>query len=144
MQSEHRGVGLVVTNRARSAFFLQQKDEAYEPHPLGYSFFGGAIEAEEDPLQALERELHEELGSLATTLIDVGPKHVLTMEVPPHGFTFSLYEVVLPGSLALLDGVEVLEGKRGAVIMRNALSEIDFIWGLSAVMNRYLGRGETI
>lgn len=136
--SRHRAVGLVATNRARSHFFLQQKDEHYEPHPLGYSFFGGAIEHDEDPAVALERELREELGKLADTFIDADPSHVLTMEVPPHGFAFSLYEVVLPGSLSLLHGVEVLEGKRGAVIARGEVAHTPFIWGLEHVMERYL------
>lgn len=136
----HRGVGLVVTNPARTHFFLQQKDEAYEPHPLGYSFFGGAIEPDEDLSTALHRELREELGMLATTFIDAGPEHVLTMELPA-GFSFSLFEVVLPSSLGLLHGVEVLEGKRGAVIARTDLEHVSFIWGLEQVMQRYLNGG---
>lgn len=133
----HRGVGLVVTNPARSHFFLQQKDEAYEPYPLGYSFFGGAIEPDEDLTTALHRELREELGQLAKSFIDAGPNHVLTMDLPA-GFSFSLFEAVLPGSLALLHGVEVLEGKRGVVVARTRVDQTPFIWGLEEVMRRYL------
>ena len=132
----HRGVGLVVTNPARSHFFLQQKDEDYEPHPLGYSFFGGAIEENEALDEALHRELREELGKLAETFIDAGPAHVLTMDLD--GFSFALFEVVLPSSLALLHGVEVLEGKRGVVVARAELPTTPFIWGLESVMQRYL------
>ncbi len=60
---KHHGVGIIVTDSNKDWFYIQQKDDTYPfiEYRLCYSFFGGAIEAGENELGALERELSEEL-----------------------------------------------------------------------------------
>lgn len=136
----HHGVVALVTNAARTRFFVQQKDEAYRPYPLGFSLFGGAVEAGEDVGESLARELQEELGAAAGTLIGAGLQPVFTQEVTG-GFVLSLFEAVLEDVvLESLARVEVLEGKRGVVLDRAALRELPFIWGLAKIVAAYLER----
>lgn len=141
MSDRHHGAVAIVVNPERTRFFVQQKDEDYEPHPLGYSLFGGAREGSETPAEAIERELREELGAAAQRLLDAGPRHVLTAAGPFPGSTLTLFEVVLDDrSLDSLGAVEVLEGKRGVVLDRDQLAETPFVWNLGDVIDEYLER----
>ncbi|MCA9708395.1 MAG: NUDIX domain-containing protein [Myxococcales bacterium] len=143
MAERHHGVVAIVTNPDRTRFFVQQKDEHYRPHPLGYSLFGGAREAEESPAEALTRELREELGAAAQVLLDAGAEHVFTIPRSSPGARLSLFEVVLDGPvLESLAEVPVLEGKRGVVLGREQLAVTPFVWGLDAVVAAYLERRE--
>ncbi len=137
----HHGVVALVTNPERTRFFIQQKDEGYRPFPLGYSLFGGAVEAGEEPAQALARELREELGAAAQRLIDAGPELVFTTRALAAGFVLSLFEVVLEDRvLESLGEVVVLEGKRGVVLSRQQLRHTPLIWGLEEIVLAYLER----
>lgn len=137
----HHGVVALVTNAARTRFFLQQKDEHYRPFPLGYSLFGGAVEDGEELVEALARELREELGAAAQGLVEAGPVPVLTRRAMSEGFVLSLFEVVLDEHvLESLGEVAVLEGKRGVVLSRAALRSTPLIWGLEEVVLAYLER----
>lgn len=130
-----------MTNAARTRFFVQQKDEHYEPAPLGYSLFGGALEPGERPEQSLARELREELGPAAQRLLDAGPRHVFTTTDRQEGFAVSLFEIVLDeAALESLAEVSVLEGKRGVVLDRKALPDTPFVWRLDQVVSAYLAR----
>jgi 8-oxo-dGTP pyrophosphatase MutT (NUDIX family) len=137
--TRHHGVGALVTNPARTRFFLQQKDASYPRFPLAYSTFGGAREAGESPEAALARELGEELGeALAAALIHAGPREVLTTTLAA-GFRYTLFEIVIADErLEALAAVEVLEGERGAVVSRAQLTTLPFVWGLEAVIAAYL------
>lgn len=135
----HHGVVALVTNPARTRFFIQQKDEGYRPFPLGYSLFGGAIEPGESPEEALARELREELGAAAERLLAAEVTCVFTARPLAAGFVVSLFEIVLEGDmLESLAEVPVLEGKRGVVLDREALGTTPLIWGLHAVVAAYL------
>lgn len=135
----HHGVVAVVTNPARTRFFIQQKDEGYRPFPLGYSLFGGAVEAGESLVEALARELREELGAEAERLLAAEPRCVLTKRPLAAGFVVSLFEVVVDGHvLESLAVVPVLEGRRGVVVSREELTTMPLIWGLGAVVDAYL------
>lgn len=137
-ERHHHAVVAIVTNAARSRFFVQQKDEDYRPFPLGYSLFGGAREPGEALERALVRELHEELGAAAQRLVDAGAKHVLDRELAA-GFMLSLFEIVLEEPvLASLDEIAVLEGKRGVLLDRATLEQTPLIWGLDEVVLAYL------
>jgi len=140
MTERHHGVVAIVTDPRRTRFFIQQKDEDYPSFPLGYSLFGGRIEPGEAPLDALIRELHEELDTVAATLLEGGgPEHVLTTEVPPTGYLVSLFEVVVTEDmLESLAEAPVREGKRGAVFGRAQLLDMPLVWGLEAVVRAYL------
>lgn len=139
MSSAHRSVGVIVRNPAATRFDVQQKDAAYRPHPRGYSLFGGAIEPDESPLEALARELDEELGEAAQLLLAARPALVSETRVGPSEFRFSLFEVVLADALLdTLARAPVYEGERGAVVSRQQLRSLPFIWGLQAVVLAYL------
>ena len=130
---------MIARNRAATRFYVQQKDAAYRPHPRGYSLFGGAIEPGEAPLEALARELDEELGGAAQLLLAAGPLLVSETRVGPSEFQFALFEVVLDDArLDTLAHTPVYEGERGAVVTRGQLLALPFIWGLGAVVRAYL------
>jgi len=132
---------VIVTTPERRRFFVQQKDAAYEPHPLGYSFFGGAIEEGETLLEALGRELREELGAAADRLTAAPTRHVLTATVEPAGFRYSLFEVLVDEpTLEALATAPVFEGERGALFGERELSALPFIWGLESVVTAYLAQ----
>lgn len=138
-KDDHHGVGALVTNAARSRFFVQQKDASYPGYPLAYSTFGGAREPGEGSAQAAARELREELGDAAAALLDAGLVEVLTTRLEPDGFTFTLFEILVDDAqLDALAGVPVFEGERGALVTRAELAELPFIWGLGAVLEAYL------
>jgi 8-oxo-dGTP pyrophosphatase MutT (NUDIX family) len=143
MAKTHHGVGVLVTNRTRSRFLVQQKDQDYAPHPRGYSLFGGATDTNEDPAEALARELHEELGAAsAKLLIAAGLRPVLTTTVEPAGFVYSLFEAAIDDALLeALARAPVFEGERAAVVERDELLALPFIWGLGAVLAAYLDDG---
>lgn len=137
----HHGVVALVTNRERTRFFIQQKDESYPAFPLGYSLFGGAIEAGERPDEALARELREELGEAAERLLAAEVTCVLPARPLAGGFVVSLFEVVLEGEgIEALAEVPVLEGKRGVVLDREALGRMTLVWGLHELVEAYLER----
>lgn len=137
----HHAAVVVPTNPGRTRFFIQQKDEGYRPFPLGYSLFGGAVEAGEDAAQALARELREELGAAAERLLAAGPTCVLAERPLPAGFVVSLFEVVLADdALESLAEVPVLEGLRGVVLDREQLRRTPLVWGLGELVTAYLER----
>lgn len=138
-EGHHHGVVAIVTNPQRMRFFIQQKDEGYLPFPLGYSLFGGAVEAGESIDEALARELREELGAEAERLLAAEITLVFTERPLAAGFELSLFEIVVDGrGLESLAEVPVLEGRRGVVLDRQALQATPLIWGLGAVVDAYL------
>lgn len=137
--ARHHGVVAIVTNPERTRFFIQQKDAAYRPFPLGYSLFGGAVEAGEEPAEALARELREELGAAAEPLLAAGPTRVFTARPLATGFVVSLFEIVLDArALESLAETPVLEGERGVVLDRDHLRGMPLVWGLGEVVAAYL------
>ena len=139
MASEHHGVGVIARNAAGTRFYLQQKDAQYRPYPLAYSLFGGASEAGETPVEALVRELGEELGDAAELLLAAGPTLIGEHRVGPRQFRYSMFEVILDdATLDILAAAPVHEGERGAVVSRDDLRSLPFVWGLEAVILAYL------
>lgn len=73
-QFKRRHVGCIVTNN-KGQILLQQRGPDWDRFPSCLATFGGAIESEETPMQALIRELNEELGAI------VEPKDVICLDV---------------------------------------------------------------
>jgi 8-oxo-dGTP pyrophosphatase MutT (NUDIX family) len=141
MSTTHHAVGLIVCNHSRTRYYVQQKDASYPSYPLGYSLFGGAREPGESTLEALARELAEELGDAAPALLAAGPILIQTTNVGPSEFRYSLYEVVIDdAALDQLARAPVFEGERGAVVSEAELRELPFIWDLGGVIVAYLNR----
>jgi len=141
-------VGVVVCDRMRTRFLVQQKDATYPRFPLGYSFFGGALEPGESPGEGVERELREELLEPAASAVIASLREVAfegTVEPGVDGvrpFHFTLFEAVLaPTELERLAALPVHEGLRGAVVDREELARLPFVWGLGAVVTSYLAHG---
>lgn len=148
--SQHRGVGMIVRNGTSTRFYVQQKDADYPVYPRAYSLFGGAADPGESHAQALARELAEELGAdAAIELLAAEPRLVAEHQVrrPAFGpgaegsFGFALFEVVVDDAqLDRLARTRVFEGERGAVMTRDQLVSLPFIWGLEIVIQAYLAQ----
>ncbi|MBC8071948.1 MAG: NUDIX hydrolase [Deltaproteobacteria bacterium] len=136
----HRGVGVIVTDPARSRFVVQRKDASYPRYPRGHSLFGGACEPGESSEATLERELFEELGDAsARVLLDAGPREIGAFTVGESGFTFVLFEaVVAVEMLDVLAARPVHEGERAEIITREELPGLAWVWGLEAVLAAYI------
>lgn len=63
---QQRNVGCLILTKDNK-ILLQQRDEDCQRFPGHLATFGGAIESNESPLDALVRELHEELGAYVKT-----------------------------------------------------------------------------
>lgn len=84
-------------------FFLQLRDQGAPTHPGCISFFGGGLEGEETPLQAVTRETKEELD------IEVTPSFFKTFTFP--GRTAHVFLLEVPENFT--DTITVLEGEDG-------------------------------
>ncbi len=137
---DHRGVGVVIANAARTRFFVQRKDQDYTPLPGGYSFFGGGCEAGEAEEEAMRRELDEELGADGARLVaDAGLRRIRDDLVGPTGFSYTLFEAIVSDeTLARLAESPVFEGECGAVLTVAELLDRTFVWGLDAVVAKYV------
>ncbi len=140
MAMTHRGAGVLFTDPERAHFLLQQKDERYRPHPLGMSVFGGAVEPEESPRDAVLRELEEELPA-AREALGLAPslRSVFFGELGAAPYQFDLFEAVLPEeTLRMLTRAPLFEGKAAVLVPRNALREQPWIYALGEAIARYL------
>lgn len=137
---DHRGVGVIATNPARTRFLVQRKDASYPRFPRGCSLFGGACERGESAQAALVRELHEELGdATAHLLVDAGLRELGRFEVGERGFAFVLFEAVVADEmLDVLASRPVLEGERAEVVAREDLLGLAWVWGLGEVLAAYV------
>ena len=139
----HTSVGVSITNKERNLFYIQQKDELH-PIPefrLQYTFFGGGIDENESEMQALKRELLEELNEDAAILIFNQSKKLFENNIydfknQKHGYI--LYEATLPtNTLISISKLPINEGKRGCLVSRAELSNIQVMFPLRHVLNRY-------
>jgi 8-oxo-dGTP pyrophosphatase MutT (NUDIX family) len=140
--SAHRGVGVIVTNPARDRFLVQRKDASYPRFPRGYSLFGGAREPGESDVDALARELEEELGAAsAQQLVAAGLREIEEFVVGEPGFAFVLFEAVVEDALLdVLAARPVFEGECAQAVTRGELAMLPWVWSLAQVIATYLGR----
>lgn len=139
----HKGVGLLIANQDQSRFFVQQKDETY-PYPewqLAYSFWGGAIEANETTQEALFRELFEELPNYAPALIKKEPSFVGSFSVFTGDETFfelNVFILSIDNELfETFSNDSVLEGYGRFVGKEELLSSV-WIWNTSFILKKIL------
>jgi 8-oxo-dGTP diphosphatase len=98
-------VGCLVLNR-EGKIVLQQRDNDSPSFPACLATFGGAIETSETPMQALIRELHEELGA------KVNPTEVVSLGIlsePETNYTDLVYVFFWHDRLSTITGC--YEGK---------------------------------
>lgn len=146
--AEHHGICGLITNTARDLFYLQQKDELYKHHPLGWSFFGGKQEEGETSEEALLREFSEELHPDASLLANWAAKQVVFSGKVAGvaqatkisvSYNLTLFEVVLSEkSLLAICKLPTNEGRGGLLVGRQVASRLDWIMGLETVFQDYL------
>ena len=78
----YRGVGCIVLTKDHK-ILLQQRGHNWQRFPGRLATFGGQIESGETPIQALIRELHEELGAQVNES-DVIALGVITEAITQH------------------------------------------------------------
>ncbi len=140
----HKGVGLIITNKKRTLFFVQQKDENYpvEKWAKCYSFWGGKIEESDfSYLEALKRELYEEINGnidFTSSKIEFVSKFIVNCDKT---YEFNLFELVVDDmELQELKSTEIFEG-HGVLISLNELINGKWIWCLERVINQYVKTG---
>lgn len=138
----HKGVGLLITNKEHSLFYLQVKDETY---PFAkwrgsYTFWGGAVDPEDvSPAAAVQREIEEELPNTLDWLLPIARKEIKTYQVEhERSFPLTLFvSIVSNEQLELLDQQTPAEGY-GKLVKRTDLFKNSWIWGLEVVIQDYL------
>jgi len=93
-------VGAIIKQKGK--FLLQLRDNRKNiPHPNKWATFGGGIKEKESPLQALKRELKEEIG-----LKKINPK--IFFEISIKGKGYFIYKINLDNqSLKLMEGQKI-------------------------------------
>ena len=134
-------VGVIITDK--NNFYLEQKTEDY-PVPefrLTYTLFGGEIEGSETPINALERELHEELDDSVASNILKSSNISFSFENKwkNNKYHFIAYEAILLSDyLREISKFSIKEGKEGVLTARNKLYEIRLGPNAEKAMNKYL------
>lgn len=134
----HKGVGLIITNKEKSLFFVQKKDKNY---PIKkwidcFSFWGGAIEDDDQsPLDALIREVKEEINfDLKIDEIKFIDEFMVKSDTD---FPFFLFELIVSEeTLKALPQLKVNEGN-SSLVSKDELLKGQWIWGLELVIANY-------
>jgi len=137
----HKGVGLIITNKNKTHFFVQQKDENYPVKKWAgcYSFWGGKIEnTDNSKLDALKRELVEEIENV----IDFESSAINFMKsfeiICDRNFEFHLFELLLEDELfSELQNATIMEGY-GVTLTTDEVKNGKWIWCLEKVVDNYL------
>jgi 8-oxo-dGTP pyrophosphatase MutT (NUDIX family) len=144
-EKPHPGVGVIITNKSHTKFYLQQKDNT---HPvtqcrLKFCFFGGAVEEGESELEALKRELTEEINKEVAVKISSKTKRLFDstfLNILGIPTIFVFYEMILSDEELLnLSKIPVKEGKGGFLVGIKEMYTLPFIIDLEHMLRRYLG-----
>lgn len=145
MKPMHKGVGLLISNKDQSRFFIQQKDETY-PFEIWRgccSFWGGAIEDNDlDELAAVNRELEEELPLAFAMLQTIPPTLVGKYNIPTvdSSFDLTVFEIRLSNDqLAQLAKTKVLEGN-GILFSREKAMAQKWIWDTDFIFHDFINQ----
>lgn len=133
-----------ITNRKKTLFYLQQKDEDYwiPEYRLKYCFFGGQVEKNETELEALKRELFEEIDERFALTISKNSKKLFDVyftNIHKEYCKLSMHESVLEEEfLEKLSHTKAKEGK-GLLVKIEDFQTTPFFWDLKkSVLTRYL------
>lgn len=144
MKYKKWSVGVIITNPEKTLFLLQQKDETYfiKEYRLRYCFFGGSIKKREKEIDALKREINEELDkrfvdSIIKTLKRKSDSYFTNIE--NNTYRFTLYESVISNDkIKELAKLSPKEGKRGVLLNRQELKNILIFTDLQETRDFYL------
>ena len=144
MKNLHLVVEVIIVNKKKNLFYIQQKDETH-PIPefrLKYCFFGGGIEpTDKNDSEALRRELFEELEENFAEKIFKNSrklKEVYITDVIGRDFKSSLYESVLTDkTIKGLSKSQIYEGK-GVLVKKEDILKIPFLGDSQILFEKYL------
>ena len=114
-ESSHCSVAIIVTN-TEGKLLLQKRDILARKNPGKVSFFGGAIEKNETPYEAAQRELREELG--ISCLLEYVGSYTLNQNAYSMSGTVFLFALVVNGK-----GIKCYEGELIERTYSDALKE---------------------
>ena len=127
--SAYRGA-LAIPEDATGRILLQQRDDIPGIVAPGlWGLFGGEIEPGETPVEAVQRELEEEIG-IAVPAADFRPFLAMVSTLPPHGL---LYVHRVKATFGARD-VRVLEGSGFAFCTPRQARALDLIPHLRDVL----------
>tara|TARA_Y100000034_G_C6615057_1_gene267963 strand:- start:88 stop:558 length:471 start_codon:yes stop_codon:yes gene_type:complete len=139
--------GVMITNPSQNLFYFQLKDETYHIEELrhAYTVFGGSIEKGEKDIDAMKRELFEELDINAAKLIEEKIKFVFKgIVVLKHRLYkgkllgFSLFESILSNeNLIKISKLPVKEGERGSLIKKEDIGKNKFNPSIKEIIVEY-------
>lgn len=144
MEYKKWSVGVIITNPDKTLFFLQQKDETYfiKEYRLRHCFFGGGVKKGEKELDALKREINEELDKSFVDLIIKSLKRKSDSyftNIENNTYRFTLYEsVISDDELKRLSKLSPKEGKTGVLLNKEELKNILLFTDLQETRDLYI------
>tara|TARA_Y100000296_G_C5162642_1_gene252732 strand:+ start:1039 stop:1488 length:450 start_codon:yes stop_codon:yes gene_type:complete len=137
----------IITNSERNLFYFQLKDKSYyiKEFRNTYAIFGGSVNKGEKEINAIKRELFEELKNNAAKLIvnkiEFIFKCKLILKHEPHKGELekvTLFESILPKKdLVKISMLPIKEGEKGVLIKRSKINKIKFN-GVKEIIDEYL------
>ena len=146
-KSDFTGVGVMITDPTRNLFCFQLKDKTYyiEEFRHTYTIFGGSIEKGEKEMNAMKRELFEELDINAAKLIEEKIKfvfkNIIVLNHGPHKgkyLEFSLFESILSAeNLINISKLPIKEGEKSSLIKKEDIDKNKFNPDIKRIIDKY-------
>lgn len=141
-EKKYQGAMIVITNKNRDKFYIQQKDETHpiKKFRLCYTFFGGGTEKEENEFNTLERELKEELSYEAYYPILKHKKRIFDakIKVKDKKILVAMFETALEDKdLLSISKMSVKEG-RGYLIKKQDIINLKFMHDINKIVEQYI------
>lgn len=129
MQSKVYVAAVVMPLNSRREMLLQLKDPEYPWNPNQWGFFGGKVEEGENPDEALNRELGEEMGQkrLLENISHFG--NFPFMDTHVNGtMRQGLINVYSADFIGSVSDIRLKEGKGFAFLSRQEMDRYDIVW----------------